>query len=56
LVEPFRVTPLIVLEENSNFRVLNNIFVDVDAEELNVVLSSVDKHRSIKMMIAMLST
>jgi len=31
---------LIDLEENSNFYVFDNIFVDVDAEELNVVLSS----------------
>ena len=28
------------LEENSNFRVFNDSLVDVDAEELNVVLSS----------------
>jgi len=28
------------LEENSNFHVFDNIFVDVDGEELNVVLSS----------------
>jgi hypothetical protein len=28
------------LEENSNFHVFNDSLVDVDAEELNVVLSS----------------
>jgi hypothetical protein len=38
LVEPYRVATSIDLEENSNFCVFNNIFVDV--EELNVVLSS----------------
>ena len=40
LVELYRVAPLIDLEENSNFRVFDNIFIDIDAEELNVVLSS----------------
>jgi hypothetical protein len=40
LVEPYRVALSIDLEENSNFRVLDNSLVDVDAEELNVVLSS----------------
>jgi len=40
LVEPYRVAPSIDLEENSNFRVFNDSLVDVDAEELNVVLSS----------------
>jgi hypothetical protein len=40
LVEPYRVAPLIDLEENLNFRVFNDSLVDVDAEELNVVLSS----------------
>ena len=40
LVELYRVAPLIDLEENSNFYVFDNISVDVDAEELNVVLSS----------------
>jgi hypothetical protein len=28
------------LEENSNFHVFNDSLVDVDAEELNIVLSS----------------
>ena len=28
------------MEENSNFRFFNNIFVDVDTKELNIVLSS----------------
>ena len=40
LVEPYRVAPSIELDENSNFRVFNDSLVDVDAEELNVVLSS----------------
>ena len=40
LVEPYRVTPSIDLEENSNFHVLDDSLVNVDAEELNVVLSS----------------
>jgi len=40
LVEPYRVAPSIELEENSNFRVFDESFVDVDAKELNVVLSS----------------
>jgi len=40
LVEPYQVAPSIDLEENSNFRIFDNSLVDVDAEELNVVLSS----------------
>jgi hypothetical protein len=40
LVEPYRVAPSIDLEENLNFCVFNNSLVDVDAEELNVILSS----------------
>jgi hypothetical protein len=40
LVEPYRVTPSIDLEENSNFHVFDDSLVDVDVEELNVVLSS----------------
>jgi hypothetical protein len=40
LVEPYRVASSIDLEENSNFHVFNDFLVDVDAEELNVVLSS----------------
>jgi hypothetical protein len=40
LVEPYRVAPSIDLEENLNFYVFNYSLVDVDAEELNVVLSS----------------
>ena len=40
LVEPYWGAPSIDLEENSNFRVFNDSLVDVDAEELNVVLSS----------------
>jgi hypothetical protein len=40
LVEPYRVTPSIDLEENLNFRVFDDSLVHVDAEELNVDLSS----------------
>jgi hypothetical protein len=40
LVEPYQVAPSIDLEENSNFCIFNNSLVDVNAEELNVVLSS----------------
>jgi len=40
LVEPYQVAPSIDLEENLNFHVFNDSLVDVDAEELNVVLSS----------------
>jgi hypothetical protein len=39
LVEPYRVAPSIDLEENSNLRVFDDSLVNVDAEELNVVLS-----------------
>jgi hypothetical protein len=40
LVEPYRVALSIDLEKNLNFHVFNDSLVDVDAEELNVVLSS----------------
>jgi hypothetical protein len=40
LVEPYRVALSIDLEENLNFRVFDDSFVDVDTEELNVVLIS----------------
>jgi hypothetical protein len=40
LVELYRVAPSIDLEENSNFRVFDNSLIDVNAKELNVVLSS----------------
>ena len=40
MVKPYRVAPSIGLEENSKFSVFDNILVDVNAEELNVVLSS----------------
>jgi len=40
LVEPYWVAHSIDLEENLNFRVFDDSLVDVDAEELNVVLSS----------------
>jgi hypothetical protein len=40
LVELYRVAPLIDSEENLNFHVFYDNLVDVDAKELNVVLSS----------------
>jgi hypothetical protein len=40
LIESYRVAPSIDLEEKSNFRVFDDSLVDVDAEKLNVVLSS----------------
>ena len=40
LVDPYRVASSIDLEKNSNFRIGDNIFIDVNAEELNVILSS----------------
>jgi len=40
LVEPYWVTPSIDLEKNLNFRIFDNIFIDVDSKKLNVVLSS----------------
>ncbi|KAL9346822.1 hypothetical protein Peur_061675 [Populus x canadensis] len=40
VVEPYRVAHSIELEENSNFCVFDDSLVDVDAEELNFVLSS----------------
>jgi hypothetical protein len=40
LVEPYRVAHSIGLEENFNFRVFDDSLVDVDADELNAVLSS----------------
>ena len=40
VIEPYRVAPSIDLEENLNFRVFDDSFVDVDTEELNVVLIS----------------
>ena len=49
LVDPYQIAPSIDLEENTNFRVTENIFVDVDTKELNVAFSSsrhaqVDEH------------
>jgi len=40
LVEPYWVAHSINLEENLNFHVFDDSLVDVNAEELNVVLSS----------------
>jgi hypothetical protein len=39
LVEPYRVAHSIDLEENSNFHVFDDNLVDVNAGELNVILS-----------------
>jgi hypothetical protein len=47
LVEPYRVAPSIDLEENLNFHVFNNSLVDVDAEELNYVLSSTSGKKNV---------
>ena len=35
LVDAYRVTPSIDLEEKINFHVIENIFIDVDVDELN---------------------
>ena len=51
LVEPYRVAPSIDVEENSNFHVFDDSLVDVDAEELNVILSSSGQEMSMKMMM-----
>jgi hypothetical protein len=40
LVESYLVAPSIDLEKKLNFRVFYDSLIDVDAEELNVVLSS----------------
>ena len=40
LVKPYWVAHSIDLEENLNFRVFDDSLVDIDAEELNVILSS----------------
>jgi hypothetical protein len=40
LVDPYQVTSSNDLEENSNFCTAENIFADVNAGELNDVLSS----------------
>ena len=42
LVDPYRIALSNDLEENSNFHISDNIFVDVDAKELNGVLSSIE--------------
>jgi hypothetical protein len=47
LLEPYRVAPSIDLEENSNFRVFNDSLVDVDAEELNAILSSTSVQKNV---------
>ena len=46
LVDLYQVAPSNDLEENSNFWIAKNIFVDVDDEELNDVLSS-NKHKQV---------
>ena len=40
LVDPYRVTSSNDLEENSNFCIAENIFIDVDIKELNDILNS----------------
>jgi len=47
LVKPYRVTPSIDLEENLNFHVFNDSLVNVDAEQLNVVLSSTSEKKNV---------
>jgi len=47
LVEPYWVTPSIDLEENLNFHVFNDSLIDVDAEELNVILSSTSGKKNV---------
>ena len=47
LVEPYRVAPSIDLKENSNFHVIDDSLVDVDAEELNVVLGSTSVQKNV---------
>jgi len=42
LVDLYRVTSSNNLEENSNFYINDNIFVDVDIEKLNDILSSIE--------------
>jgi hypothetical protein len=39
-VDPYQVALSNDLEENSNFHIAENIFVDIDAKELNDVLNS----------------
>jgi len=40
LVDPYRVSPSNDLEKNLNFHIAEKIFIDVDIEELNDVLTS----------------
>jgi SepF-like predicted cell division protein (DUF552 family) len=40
LVDPYQVTSSNDLEENSNFCIAENIFIDVDIKELNDILNS----------------
>jgi len=40
LVDPYRVSPSNDLEKNSNFHIAEKIFIDIDIEELNDVLTS----------------
>jgi hypothetical protein len=40
LIDPYLIAPSNDLEGNSYFHITDNIFVDVDAKELNNVLSS----------------
>jgi hypothetical protein len=45
-VDPYQVALSNDLEENSNFHIAENIFVDIDAKELNDVLNS-DGHTQV---------
>jgi hypothetical protein len=47
LVEPYRVAPSIDLKENLNFRVFDDSLVDVDADELNAILSSTSGKKNV---------
>jgi hypothetical protein len=47
LVEPYQVAPSIDLKENLNFHVFNDSLIDVDAEELNVILSSTSGKKNV---------
>jgi len=40
LVDPYQVAPSNDLQENLDFCIVENIFADINAEELNDVLSS----------------
>jgi hypothetical protein len=45
-VNRYRVTPSNNFEENSNFHIAENIFIDINVEELNDILSY-NKHAQV---------